>query len=115
MDKLREPGNAVIYDNPAAVRESPKPQAASFKPGAFPNPFRGSTTIRFGSVRENGGGVTIVDAAGRCVRVLDVGRNSSGVAWDGRNDSGQRVPAGVYFVRLGSPSARAAARVVVVE
>jgi ligand-binding sensor domain-containing protein len=108
-------GIAVIYDNPAAVEESSKPQAAGFRLQAFPNPFRDRVTLQFAPIFTGHAGATVVDAAGRVVRALSIGHGASSVRWDGRNESGQRVPAGVYFVRLGSPSARAAARVVVVE
>ena len=47
--------------------------------------------------------ITIHDVAGRVVRVLQIEHGGSGRAAfprDGRTDSGDRVPCGVYFCRL---------------
>lgn len=93
-----------------APREIDVPAGAprALRLSAAPNPFRGSTTIAFelsagaanGAVR-----LTIHDLAGRRVRTLvdglvdDVG---SSRGWDGTDDSGRPLPAGVYFARLES-------------
>jgi flagellar hook assembly protein FlgD len=44
----------------------------------------------------------IYDVSGRLVRQWDYPtiRQSDQVTWDGKDISGQQVPAGVYFVRL---------------
>ena len=42
------------------------------------------------------------------LQMLDVGT----VTWDGRNDSGESVPGGVYFYRLESSTSRSTRRVV---
>jgi len=99
-------GMAVIYDNPLPIEESPKPQAASFKLRAFPNPFRGVTTIRLGAPMMRDGELTIVDAAGRVVRTLRVGERATSVLWDGRDGKGGLVQSGVYFVRADSSRSR---------
>ncbi len=47
--------------------------------------------------------VTITDASGRAVRTIDAGARGVGptqVAWDGKDDSGLRQPAGTYTVRI---------------
>ena len=68
-----------------------------------PNPFRSETGIRY-TVPTGGSTVTIrlYDIRGRLVRTL-VDRPRSGGAyetvWDGRDDSGRRLSAGVYFCR----------------
>ena len=68
-----------------------------------PNPARGAAFIR---VDDPAGGVEelfVSDVAGRAVRVLQRGRFDPGarsVTWDGRDDAGRAVPAGVYFVRF---------------
>jgi hypothetical protein len=47
--------------------------------------------------------IRIHDPMGRLVRTLDLGQEVGGVAqWDGRDDDGHRVPAGLYLVRLAS-------------
>jgi len=77
-----------------------------------PNPFRGSVHISLGrSLRRSlsSSPVCIIDAQGRFVRSLPfptslVPRPSS-LSWDGTDDAGRRLPAGVYYVR--SRAARA--------
>ncbi|MDZ4804959.1 MAG: FlgD immunoglobulin-like domain containing protein [Candidatus Eisenbacteria bacterium] len=70
---------------------------------ATPNPFADRTTIRV-----DGSGlvqVTIFDAAGRSVRRLSAGASAGhgdAVEWDGMDDSGRRLPSGIYLVRVES-------------
>ncbi|MDH4210550.1 MAG: M14 family zinc carboxypeptidase [candidate division WOR-3 bacterium] len=75
----------------------------------LPNPFRQLTKIGFQITGElNGTGVTIAnieiyDAAGRLVRNLMPDVNEAGiheVNWNGYDNSGQELPAGVYFAKL---------------
>jgi len=53
--------------------------------------------------------VSIQDASGTVVRVLDAGALAAGtqtVAWDGKNTSGNRVPAGSYTVAVTATDAQ---------
>ncbi len=70
---------------------------------ASPNPTRDATEIRFTLPASGRAGVDVFDVAGRVVRSLADGPRESGehsVHWDGANDAGESVGAGVYFVRL---------------
>jgi hypothetical protein len=64
-----------------------------------PNPSRDHVDIRLAGVGSAGGRVRIYDVGGRLLRQMDV-RASGDVAlrWDGRDDRGVRVSAGVYYV-----------------
>ncbi|KMQ52943.1 hypothetical protein CHISP_0164 [Chitinispirillum alkaliphilum] len=71
----------------------------------FPNPFRGSTTIRFELPVETVISLNIYDLRGRLVRQLvkpdkPLKADFYRIVWDGTNDSGQQVGAGPYFYRL---------------
>ena len=56
--------------------------------------------------------VRIFDLGGRVQRNIDLGSGNGGIlVWDGRNDDGERVPAGLYFIRLESGGHHANARV----
>ena len=70
---------------------------------AFPNPFYKSTTVVL-SLREQGpASVRVYDVAGRTVRTLLNSVQPAGervLAWDGRDDSGTPLGAGVYMLRL---------------
>jgi hypothetical protein len=72
---------------------------------ATPNPFRERAEIRLadGSSPARGATVQIVDAAGRGVRRLALGSPGAAsphVVWDGRDEGGERVAAGVYYAQL---------------
>lgn len=74
---------------------------------AFPNPFRKTTSIIYAvsnsSSSDSRVSLRVFDRAGRLVRTLAQGRTAPGhhsLAWDGRNDSGRLVPAGIYFLKL---------------
>jgi flagellar hook assembly protein FlgD len=61
----------------------------------------------------------VYDVAGRVVRrlfgdrTLEAGRHTLG--WDGRDDAGRPVAAGVYYLRLTAPGGDATRKVVVVR
>jgi hypothetical protein len=70
---------------------------------AFPNPFERSTTVVFSLHASGPADVGVYDVAGRHVRTLLRGVQAAGehtLAWDGRDDSGNRLGAGVYMLRL---------------
>lgn len=69
----------------------------------YPNPFNPSTTIHYHLEKAAHVRLTISDMLGRHVRTLldaQVRAGSSSVQWDGRADSGARVPSGPYFYTL---------------
>ncbi|HMB70600.1 MAG TPA: SBBP repeat-containing protein [bacterium] len=68
-----------------------------------PNPFRGGTTIDFELPRAADAQLRIYDARGALMRTVADAAMAAGrhvTTWDGRDDSGNRVAAGVYFARL---------------
>jgi hypothetical protein len=78
------------------------------------NPFQGS--IRFRAAFPGGPArVTVSDARGRRVRLLLDGEATPGtreLSWDGRDDWGQTVPAGLYFVQAEAGGSRAGFKVI---
>jgi flagellar hook capping protein FlgD len=75
----------------------------AFLAQSVPNPFRGSSLIRF--LLTSGGPVdlAVLDLTGRRVRTLVAGPRQAGaweIAWDGRDDAGRRLSSGVYLYRL---------------
>jgi dipeptidyl aminopeptidase/acylaminoacyl peptidase len=72
-----------------------------------PTPARPRSVVRLSVDRTALADLVIYDVAGRRVRTLLSGVLVSGwheAPWDGRDDSGGRVPAGVYFCRMQSGS-----------
>jgi hypothetical protein len=80
------------------------PPVFAFRLG--PNPFRGTARIDLSLPKPGLVDLRIYDLGGREVRTL-VSSHLAAVphtlTWDGRDASGDRVPAGVYFVRLRMP------------
>lgn len=128
-DRLR----AVFLDDLGAVRDSFEIRKGS--PVAVPGPAaRGAgTTLRVAGPNPSSGGpvrlafelpragqvaLSIVDAAGRHVRDLSAGRQHEAgphtATWDGRDEGGRGVPAGLYFALLDADGARRTARIVLV-
>jgi hypothetical protein len=70
----------------------------------YPNPFNPSTTIQFSIPFMESVDLKIYDLQGRLIRTLAQQQtHSPGVftaTWDGRDDSGQQVVSGIYFVKL---------------
>lgn len=69
----------------------------------YPNPFNPSTTIRFSLPQAGAVQLAIYNITGQEVRRLVSGAMNAGrhsVVWDGKDNSGQSVPSGIYFYRL---------------
>jgi hypothetical protein len=69
----------------------------------IPNPSRGAATIEYVVPRTGSVSLSVYDVAGHAVRRLVEAERSAGdheVSWDGRDARGERVGAGVYFLRL---------------
>ena len=78
------------------------PQAVIFE-AARPDPFVDSSTLNYALPTAQSARLVIYDATGRAVRTLARGMAAAGyhsVEWNGRDESGRTVPAGVYFARL---------------
>ncbi|NNE43607.1 MAG: T9SS type A sorting domain-containing protein, partial [Gemmatimonadetes bacterium] len=85
---------------------------------AFPNPFHDGTHIHFASERAQPVSVKIFDTGGRLVRVLKDGRAEAGpgsVRWDGRDEAGRRVAAGIYHYEVRTEGRRDRGKVVLVR
>ncbi len=97
IDQFGRPGGVVTGVD--ALKTPPMSYIAQ----NYPNPFNPYTTIRFGLKERSPVSLRIYDTAGRLVRALVDEPRAAGdfdEAWDGRDDTGDRVAAGVYFCRL---------------
>ena len=69
----------------------------------YPNPFNPSTLIRYYLAHAGSVVLNIYDVRGSLVRALVERRQEAGryeVAWNGVNDTGERVASGIYLCRL---------------
>lgn len=65
-----------------------------------PNPFVDAASLRFDVPRPQTVTATVHDVTGRRIRQLASGSRAAGAAvleWDGRDDAGRQVPAGMYY------------------
>ena len=76
----------------------------TFRLHAVPNPFNPQTTIAFDLPKQTAVSLRIFDVSGRLVRALIdgevYGQGRGEVTWNGRDNNGRQVAAGVYFYRL---------------
>ncbi|MBI5835928.1 MAG: Ig-like domain-containing protein [Candidatus Eisenbacteria bacterium] len=83
-----------------------------------PNPFSGSTRIRFMASVATDAELGVYDASGRLIRTLFRGRITGGeqsVNWDGRDASGKSVSSGIYFYRFRAGAEVQERRMVVIR
>lgn len=85
---------------------------------AYPNPFNPNTTIGVDGVAGEHVVVVVYDVAGRRVRRLwDAPSTAASVTivWDGRDDEGQPVASGTYFLRASTPTASRTLKLTVLK
>ncbi|MBM4118526.1 hypothetical protein FJ251_12480 [bacterium] len=91
----------TIHHNwPVAV---PETDAFARAPRVLVNPFRAETGLSFALAAPATLRLEIFDCAGRRVATPVAGQRASGeqrLAWDGRDDGGRPLPAGLYLYRL---------------
>ena len=109
-------GLAAAIDSYAGVETTPR---AFRLLGAAPNPFNPKTTIRYELPEDREVDLRIFDATGRLVRVLRGGQvvpaGHHSLEWNGRDDSGRAVAAGVYIYRLSAGDDSDHGRMVLVK
>ena len=83
------------------------PTATTRITGNVPNPFNPRTEIRWEQAAAGAVRLEIYDVAGRRLGTLVDGERPAGAqtaSWDGRDDKGRAAAAGIYFVRLTTPT-----------
>ena len=93
--EIQAPTTAVLPDLPLA--------GYALYP-CYPNPFNPATTISYDLPDQVNVDLNVYDVAGKLVRKLisaqSTGAGRHEVVWNGRDETGRVVPAGVYFYRL---------------
>jgi len=111
IDFLRNTSASVV-----AVTASE--EFASLSPTLGPNPSSTDVRLRFRLARSSFTEVRVRDVSGRSVRHLDRGWLSAGehqLVWNGADDAGHRVRAGLYFVEVASRIAHETCRVTMLR
>ncbi|MBI1924536.1 T9SS type A sorting domain-containing protein [Candidatus Poribacteria bacterium] len=89
----------------------------------YPNPFNPETWIPYQLNEASDVTITIYDALGRPIKRLDLGYQQAGLYrtraraahWDGRNEVGESVASGVYFVQLKTKGYQQTQRIVLLK
>ncbi len=110
LEELDLDGDTLLLGMVSGMREGTgaMPDSPSII-GGFPNPFNPSVRIQFRLDPETVSRrvrLEVLDAAGRRIRTLrdcPVRPGENERIWDGRDDSGRIVPAGLYLVRVVGP------------
>ncbi len=111
-------GIAVLKVNNDEVGISPEITVAN--PGFFlqsyPNPFTDKTSLSFSLPEKSHVSIAIYDIHGSFIsrpvaNLFDAGSNS--VSWDGKDNSGKRVPSGVYISKLTTGHQSTSTRLIV--
>ena len=95
-----------VFNNSTGIEEAKAEKLKTENPKLeiYPNPFSGEAIIRFTTYDLRPTVIKIFNAAGRLVKNLSRFTNYDGrstqVVWNGTDDSGRRVPAGIYFCQL---------------
>jgi hypothetical protein len=85
-----------------SYNEEPVPQDFRLYPN-YPNPFNSGTTIEYHLPMRKHVSLKIYNVLGQVVRVLadeTLEADYYEYSWDGTNDRGERVPTGLYLLRL---------------
>ncbi|MBI4722077.1 MAG: T9SS type A sorting domain-containing protein [Candidatus Stahlbacteria bacterium] len=98
-------GGIFKYTEEEGIEERAKCKVQSAKLEAYPNPFAQKTVIEFRvqSSELKDTQLQIYDLTGRLVRSFQITNYQSPitkVVWDGRDDLGKRLGAGIYFYKL---------------
>jgi hypothetical protein len=104
----------LVVEYPAGAGDAPPLPRGVRIVNAQPNPFTTETTLRVEGAVPGSLSAAVYDVAGRRIREIG-GPGSDAIVWDGRDDRGVRVPAGVYWIRVSDGTASDARGVVVVR
>ena len=120
-------GFVVISIRTVGIEENRnKRQEARYKLEVYPNPFRNAVSIKFQIPNLNDQtnsksqiSLKIYDATGRVVKNLSFHPASfiihNSVEWDGTDNSGRRLPAGIYFVRFEAGNYKQTEKVILLK
>jgi len=113
LDRTAPADRIVVYTLEAIYRDGSRERVRSqsfrFRPPVtaavrqnFPNPFASATAIPVLGPGGSAVAVDVFDVSGRRVRRLEavLAAGEGSLAWDGTDEGGREVPAGIYFYRV---------------
>lgn len=112
------PDNDYGYGIPDAELAAISERTPSARIVPFPNPFSSEVRMRVNSKAGSPVSIRVYDCTGALVRILAEGkpaREEFTLTWDGKNQSGRKVSAGVYFVAVESKDSRSYSKLVLLK
>ena len=105
--KLHEDGTFRMVRGPLAAKTvAPHSSMATALDPAFPNPFNSETRLTYRLARSGHIDLMVYNSLGQPVRDLATGVQHAGryqLSWDGRDNQGIPLAAGIYLIRLVHP------------
>jgi flagellar hook assembly protein FlgD len=93
--------DTTVANNDPVTPATPDPDLS-----CYPNPFRGSTNVKFTQIDNSPTTVAIYNTRGQLVRTLIKNQKLSPgehiIAWDGKNNSCQPTADGIYIYKITS-------------
>lgn len=86
-----------LYSTVSSVGENNGNASGEIALTVNPNPFAEEMEI---TIRNSEGikELNVYDLSGRCIKRFSISKSSDVITWDGRNDGGQKVSPGIYFI-----------------
>jgi flagellar hook assembly protein FlgD len=117
VDVLPYASPTVYVDAQATgVQETaPSPVVAS---SSYPNPFQRTTSFRFSLSEASSGELAVFDPRGRLVKLVarqEFPAGTNEYSWDGTDNEGQPVSAGVYLFTLTAGESKITQKIVVLK
>jgi hypothetical protein len=95
--------DGVFRITPTGIEENTSQYIKNFRFEVFPNPATGKVSFKIWDAGKKNLSLKIYNLAGELVRTLILttkNQQPTTFIWDGRDGSGKKLPAGVYFYRL---------------
>lgn len=105
-----DPSNDVLtIDLPPyrSIEESRENLASILRLLVYPDPVKSIATIQYFLSLDCRVCLKIYNPSGRVIKTLIEGKEKKGnrkIIWNGENERGEKVPSGIYFVRLETPN-----------
>lgn len=112
--KITEPDGNTTFSHTVSVRKADGINRLSIQ-SVNPNPFQESVEIQFTLPSEANIQVVVFDGTGRLIRQLVNERTTRGqfqISWDGKDEGGTSMEAGIYYIQLTDGRQRVARKVM---